>query len=42
MPELDYGKDVIDRFRASASRSTVPVDVYGDRIAVQARSRAPG
>jgi 5-methylcytosine-specific restriction endonuclease McrA len=42
MAELDYGKDVIDRFRASAHRSAVPVDVYGDRITVQAPSRAPG
>jgi hypothetical protein len=42
MADLDYGKDVIARFRASTSRPTVPVDVYGDRIAVQAWSRAPG
>jgi 5-methylcytosine-specific restriction endonuclease McrA len=42
MAELDYGKDVIDRFRASAGRSRMPVDAYGDPIAVQARSRAPG
>jgi hypothetical protein len=42
MAELDYGQDVIARFRASASRATVPVDVYGDVIAVQARSTAPG
>ena len=42
MAELDYGKDVIARFRASASRSSVPVDVYGDQIAVHARSSAPG
>jgi hypothetical protein len=42
MAELDYGEDVIARLRASASRSSMPVDVYGDRIAVQAQSRAPG
>jgi hypothetical protein len=42
MAELDYGKDVIARFRASTSRNSMPVDVYGDRIAVQAPSRAPG
>jgi hypothetical protein len=42
MAELDYGKDVIDRFRTSAHRSAVPVDVYGDRITVHAPSRAPG
>jgi hypothetical protein len=32
----------MDRFRASVSRSTVPVDVYGDRITVQPPARAPG
>jgi len=42
LAEQDYGKDVMARFRASASRSTVPVDAYGDRIAVQPRWRAPG
>jgi hypothetical protein len=42
MAEMDYGKDVIARFRASSGRCIVPVDVYGDRIAVQARSRPPG
>jgi len=42
MAELDYGKDVMARFRASVNRSAVPVDVYGDRIAVQAPSHAPG
>jgi 5-methylcytosine-specific restriction endonuclease McrA len=42
MAELDYGKDVIDRFRVSAGRSPLPVDVYGDKMTVQARSRAPG
>ena len=42
MAELDYGRDVIDRFRASVSRSAAPLDVYGDPIAVLAPSRAPG
>lgn len=42
MAELDYGKDVMARFRASASRSVVPVDVYGEQIAIQTPSRAPG
>ncbi len=42
LAEQDYGKDVMARFRASASRATVPVDVYGARIAVQPRWRSPG
>lgn len=42
MADLDYGKDVVERFRASANCHAVPVDAYGDRIAVQAGSRAPG
>ncbi len=42
MAELDYGKDVVARFRASSSRCVVPVDVYGNRIAVQAPSTGPG
>ena len=37
LAEQDYGKDVMARFRASASRASVPVDVYGARIAVQPR-----
>ena len=41
LAELDYGKDVMARFRASPSPRAIPVDAYGERIAVQARSRAP-
>jgi 5-methylcytosine-specific restriction endonuclease McrA len=35
--EQDYGEDVMARFRAAASRACVPVDAYGDRIALQPR-----
>jgi hypothetical protein len=42
LAEQDYGKDVMARFRAAATRSTVPVDVYGAPIAVQPRWRSPG
>jgi hypothetical protein len=42
MAELDYGKDVIARFRASSKGSVGPVDVYGDRIAVRTPSAVPG
>ncbi len=42
LAEQDYGKDVMARFRASASRSAVPVDAYGAPIAVQPRWRSPG
>ena len=42
LAEQDYGQDVMNRFRASANRATPPVDVYGDRIAVQPRCRASG
>ena len=42
LAELDYGKEVMARFRRSASGGAAPLDVYGDRIAVQARPRAPG
>jgi len=42
LAEQDYGADVMARFRASASRATMPVDVYGARIAVQPRWRSPG
>ena len=42
LAEQDYGEDVMARFRASASRASVPVDVYGARIAVQPRWHSPG
>ena len=42
LAELDYGKEVMARFRASASRATVPVDVYGAPIAVRPRWCSPG
>jgi hypothetical protein len=37
MAEVDYGRDVVTRFRASAGRSPVPVDEYGDRIVVNSK-----
>lgn len=42
LAEQDYGKEVMARFRDSASRAAVPVDVYGARIAVRPRWRSPG
>ncbi len=42
MAELDYGKDVVARFRVSSKGSVGPVDVYGDRIAVRTASAVPG
>jgi hypothetical protein len=35
--EQDYGQEVMERFRAAASRATVPVDAYGARIVVRPR-----
>ena len=42
LAEHDYGKEVMARFRASASGSSAPVDVYGSPIAVRPRWRSPG
>jgi len=42
MAELDYGEDVMARFRAAGSRRAVPVDAYGARIAVQPRGLSSG
>jgi 5-methylcytosine-specific restriction endonuclease McrA len=42
LAEEDYGQDVMARFRASAGRSTVPVDAYGAPINVRPRWRFPG
>jgi len=40
--EQDYGEDVMARFRAAASRASVPVDAYGARIVVQPRWLSSG
>ena len=40
--EQDYGEDVMARFRAAASRASVPVDAYGARIVVRPRSLSSG
>ena len=42
LAEHDYGKEVMARFRDSASRGSVPVDLYGARIAVRPRWSSPG
>jgi hypothetical protein len=42
LAELDYGADVMARFRAAASRTRVPVDIYGERIALQPRRLLSG
>jgi 5-methylcytosine-specific restriction endonuclease McrA len=40
LAEQDYGEDVMARFRAAASRTSVPVDAYGARIVVRPRGPA--
>jgi len=42
LAEQDYGQDVMARFRAATSRTSVPVDAYGARIVVQPRWSSPG
>ena len=42
LAEQDYGEDVMARFRAATSRTSVPVDAYGARIAVQPRCLSSG
>jgi len=42
LAEHDYGQDVMARFRASSTRASVPVDVYGEPIAVRPRWSSPG
>ncbi len=42
LAEQDYGEDVMARFRAATSRSSVPVDAYGARIAVRPRAQPSG
>ena len=37
LAEQDYGEDVMARFRAATSRTSVPVDAYGARIVVKPR-----
>jgi 5-methylcytosine-specific restriction endonuclease McrA len=37
LAEQDYGEDVMARFRAATGRTSLPVDAYGARIAVQPR-----
>jgi hypothetical protein len=42
LAEQDYGEDVMARFRAATSRSSVPVDAYGARIAVRPPALSSG
>ena len=42
LAEQDYGEDVMARFRAATSHSTVPVGAYGARIVVEPRRLASG